>query len=41
MIRFLNLTVLEIVMIFFAALGLLYLIVAFPLDPITFVYQEI
>jgi hypothetical protein len=41
MTRRLNLTRFEIILIFFAALGFLYLVVAFPLDPITFIYQEI
>ena len=41
MIKLLNLTRFEIILIFFAALGFLYVVVAFPLDPITFVYQEI
>ncbi len=35
------LTIRELVIIIFAALGFLYLLANFPLNPITFVYQEI
>tara|TARA_Y100000588_G_scaffold195388_2_gene209560 strand:- start:35 stop:160 length:126 start_codon:yes stop_codon:yes gene_type:complete len=38
---FLNLSWIEIILIFWAALGLLYLISAFPLEPVTFQYQEL
>lgn len=40
-VRLTGLTPLEIMLVVWAALGLLYLISAFPLAPVTFEYQEI